>query len=228
MRTHRTVYLYTLIIVFTCGVHAVIAQENGFWTEKPAGLYNNTTFGIVTFRGNWLTGMETSFGYKLNPHIAFGGGAGVERYTDMPTYDTLSANFSLLPLFGEVRYTVLNKRVSPVLAVKGGYKVLLNIPSSELVTWTQTVFPGFYWIDYSEYDTYTRGGLFFTVEAGVKASIWKRINLCLSVDYSFWSVAGDHHTWSTEYKGGSETDSHEVSSVMSYTDQFVVRIGFGF
>ena len=205
-----------------------IPDKSVRWALRPTGLYINASFGIVTFRGNLLTGMQAGAGYKLNPHIAFGGGIGLERYSGLPTYDTLSANFSLMPVFAEVRYTILNKPVSPFLALKGGYKVLLNIPSSQMTSWTYTVFPGFYWIDYAMYDTYTRGGLFFTAEAGVRANVWKRFNLFLSADYSLWSVSGDHHLWTTEWKGGVDTETHEISSVVAYTHIFGVRLGFGF
>ena len=217
-----------ILLLALPGCFPSLFAQGEFWTEKPTGLYNNTTFGIVTFRGDFLTGIQSTFGYKLNPHIAFGGGAGLERYTGQPTYDTLSANFSLLPLYAEIRFTLLDKKISPVIAVDGGYKVLLNIPSSQMISWTEETYPGFYWTDYYEYDTYTRGGFFFTVEAGVKANVWKRVNIYLSVDYSFWSVAGDHHYWMYEHIGDETVETHSTSGTVAYTDQFVVRLGFGF
>jgi hypothetical protein len=145
----------------------------------------------------------------------------------MPTYDTLSANLSLMPVFAEVRYIILNKRVSPVIAVNGGYKLLLNIPSSQAVSWTQEVYPGFIWNDFYEYDTFNQGGFFLTVEAGVKANVWKRLCVCLSADYSLWSVAGDHHYWIYEHTGGNTTETHEVSRTVAYTHVFMLRLGFG-
>jgi hypothetical protein len=221
-------FIILLTGLFLYPILTVGQERSDRWSEKPAGFYTNTTFGIVTGRGNLFTGMQSSAGYKLNPHIAFGGGIGIERYTDIPTYDTLTANLSLLPLFGEIRYTVLNRRVSPVIALSGGYKVLLNVPSSQMITWTQEIYPGYFWNDYYVYDTYTQGGLFFNVEAGVKANVWKRFNLYLSVDYSFWSVAGDHHYWVYQYAAGVTTETHQVTRTVAYTDQFVVRLGFGF
>lgn len=205
-----------------------VSSKQNCMTEKPTGFYNTTTFGMVSFRGNLLTGMQTINGYKLNPHIAFGGGIGLERYRDLPTYDTLSANFSLLPIFADIRYTVLNKKVSPVLAINGGYKVLLNVPSSQMVSWTEVVFPGFFWTDFFDYDTYRRGGFFVTAEIGMKAHVWKRLALCLSADYSLWSVSGDHHHWTVEHASGKITKTHEVSRTVAYTHQFMIRLGFGF
>jgi hypothetical protein len=223
-------YRFILLLTSLCLFPILMVGQEGsdWWSEKPAGFYNNTTFGIVTMRGNLFTGMQSSAGYKLNPHIAFGGGIGIERYTDTPTYDTLTANLSLLPVFAEIRYTVLNKRVSPVIAVSGGYKVLLNVPSSQMISWTEEVYPGYFWTDFYEYDTYTQGGLFFTIEAGVKANVWKRLSMYLSADYSLWSVAGDHHYWMYEHAAGNTTETHEVSRTVAYTHMFVVRLGFGF
>jgi hypothetical protein len=219
-------FIIILISLLLPGPISTFAQSD-WWTEKPTGFYNNTTFGIVTTRGNLFTGMQSSAGYKLNPHIAFGGGVGLERYTDTPTYDTLTANLSLLPVFAEVRYTILKKRVSPVVALNGGYKILLNVPSSQMISWTEVVYPGFFWTDFYEYDTYTRGGFFFTVEAGVKANVWKRLSMYLSADYSLWSIAGDHHYWMYEHAGGNTTETHEVSQTVAYTHVFVLRLGFG-
>ena len=49
------------------------------------GLYNNTSFAIVSWKGNLFSGMQTVFGYKFNPHLGLGGGVGIERLRNLPT-----------------------------------------------------------------------------------------------------------------------------------------------
>jgi hypothetical protein len=225
-KSHLKILSLFILVVFSGGGSAI--AQNDWWTEKPTGLYNNTTFGIVSLRGNLFTGMQTIFGYKLNPRFSVGGGIGLERYTDMPTYDTLTVNLSMMPIFAEVRYTAMKTRVSPVVALGGGYKVLLNVPSSQRSVWTETPFPGFLWTNYSAYDTYTEGGFFFSAELGMKANLWKRMYLYLSVNYSYWSVAGDYHLWAEEHTGENVTETHETTRTVAYTDQVMVRLGFGF
>lgn len=192
--------------------------------------YNVTTFSIINSEQDLLNGMRTGFGYRFNPWIAVGGGAGLERYTDQPMYGDYRANLSLMPLFAEVRYTVLNRRVSPVIALNGGYKVLLNLPSSNMIDYTYTIYPGIAWNRYYEYDAYTRGGLFLTAEAGVRGLVYKRWGVYLAVEYSLWSVAGTHHTWEYQYlakpEGTEAKEYHYTSTAVAYTHVFGLRIGF--
>lgn len=216
----KAIYISIYTIISILFPITILAQGNK--------LYNNTSFSIITFEGQYLNGMHTSFGYKLNPYIGFGGGAGLERYTGQPMYDELTASLSMVPIFAEVRYTALNKRISPVAAVKGGYKILTNIPSTEVDKWTFNIFPPYAWNTYYVYDTFTAGGFFFTTEVGVKANIYKHYHLFLSADYSLWSVRGDHHYWKYEYRETNVKEIHNVSETIAYTHAFSIRIGFGF
>jgi hypothetical protein len=202
--------------------------KGSWWKVTTSGLYNVTTFSVATFNGQFLNGMQTITGYRINPHLAVGGGIGLERFTGQPLYDTVKANLSLLPVFADFRYTILNRKVSPVIAVGAGYKALLNVPSTDVTHRTVYVFPGFWTNDYYENDTYTRGGFFFTAEAGVRGRVWKRFNLYGSVEYSWWSVSGHHNTWLYQNKGGTITDFYESTGVVAYTHSFTVRVGFGF
>ena len=201
--------------------------------EKPKGLYNNTSFSVVSGRGNLFCGMQTVFGYKFNPHIGIGGGIGIERFTDLPTYAYYKANFTFLPVFAEVRYTVLKTRFSPVIALQGGYKALINIPSSQLEEWMKWVFPPYAWNYYYNYDTYLRGGLFANLELGVNAKVYKRFGVYASVDFSIWSVAGQNHYWVFEATsaGSGQTNARvteNVNPVLAYQQIFLFRLGFTF
>ena len=208
-------------------------KQYSFWDEQNKGIYNLTTFSPISFSGHYLNGVQTIFGYKFNPHLYLGGGIGFERFTSMPTYDNFTANLTLMPVFADFRYVVLKKKISPVLAVDAGYKVLLNIPSTQFILHTDTIFSGSVWTDYYDNDTYKKGGFFITIEAGIKMNIFKRVLIYGSADYSLWSISGNHNFWIYEYLPGSGSGStlkvsEIVSPTLAYTHIFLVRLGIGF
>jgi hypothetical protein len=210
-------------------------KERGFdrWlNEKPAGLYNNTSFGIVSERGNLFTGMQTAFGYKFNPHLGVGGGIGIERFTNLPTYGNYYTNFTLMPVFAEVRYTVLKSRVSPVIALQGGYKFLINLPYSQTDYYYWWMYKPFVLNESYIWDEYTRGGLFISAEVGVNYKIYKRFGLYASLTYSLWSVSGETHEQiiQTIYMNTPPVvkEWHYTEAVMAYQHIFLFRLGFTF
>jgi hypothetical protein len=214
-------------------VETVVHNKKNWLVEDSQGFYNVTTFSIDPFKGPVLNGMQTICGYRLNPFIAIGGGIGLERYIGMNMYDTLTANLSLLPVFAEIRYTILNKKVSPVIALQGGYKFQLNRSSSEVSTRKVDIFPPFAYTIYDEYDYYYEGGFSFTIEAGVRAKLYQRLGIYLSADYSVWTMSGDHYKWTYEYlsaPGGlpKETTSHYILPTMAYTQMLLIRVGITF
>ena len=201
--------------------------------EKPRGLYNNTSFAIISGRGNLFSGMQTIFGYKFNPYLGIGGGIGIERFTNLPTYSYYTANFTLMPVFAEVRYTILKTRVSPVIALQGGYKWLINTPSSQMDEWMECVFPPYAWNYFYNYDTYKRGGFFAAAEIGVNAKVYGRFGIYSCISYSIWSVSGDNHYWIYNYTsfGPGEVSyiaTENISHVLAYQQIFLFRLGFSF
>jgi hypothetical protein len=206
------------------------SQKKFKWmAEDSEGWYNVTTFSFDFFKGPLISGMQTIIGYKLNPHIAIGGGIGLERYVNMNLYDELTANFSLLPVFTDIRYTMLNKRVTPVIAMQVGYKFLLNRTSSQIASWDVPAFPPAY-THYDEYDYYDEGGMSFTIEAGVKMKVYQRLGIYLSAAYSLWSVSGDHYKWAYAHliaPGGPEViqTSNTIRPTEAYNRILLIRLG---
>jgi hypothetical protein len=201
--------------------------------ERTHGLYNVTTFSVDPFYGPVFNGMQTIFGYKLNPWISIGGGVGLERYVNMKMYYDFSANLSQLPVFGEIRYTILDKKVSPVIALQGGYKFMINESSTQVTSWQEDIYPSYAYRIYSEYDYYHEGGFFFTIEAGARIMMYKRLALYVSADYSVWTVSGEFYHWMYEYlsaPGGSvkETTTYYTLPSMAYNQVFLIRFGVAF
>ena len=214
-------------------VETTVQNEKNWLTEDKHGFYNVTTFSIDFLEPPVLNGMQTICGYRLNPFIAIGGGVGIERYVGMNMYDTLTANLTLLPVFAEIRYTILNKKVSPVIALQGGYKFLINRSSTEVNTWKEDIFPPFAYRIYDEYDYYYEGGFSFTIEAGVKAKLYQRLAIYFSANYSVWTVSGDYYRWTYEYlsaPGGQpkETTTYYTLPTMAYNQMLLFRVGIAF
>jgi hypothetical protein len=219
----------------TTGKNKEIGGESGFlrlFNEKATGLYNNTSFGIVSERGNLFTGMQTAFGYKFNPHIGVGGGIGIERFKNLPTYGYYYSNFTLMPVFAEVRYTVLKSRVSPVIALQGGYKFLINLPYSQTDYSYYWMYPGLVINESYLWDEYTRGGLYLSAEIGVNYKIYKRFGLYASLAYSLWSVSGVNNELvvQTIYMNSPPVvkEWQYTETVKAYQHIFLFRLGFTF
>jgi hypothetical protein len=214
-------------------VETIVHDKKKWLVEDSQGFYNVTTFSIDPFKGPVLNGLQTVCGYRLNPFIAIGGGIGIQRYVGMNMYDTLTANLSLLPVFAEIRYTILNKKVSPIIALQGGYKFQLNRSSSQVTTWRVDDFPPFAYTIYDEYDYYYQGGFSFAIETGVRVKLYQRLSIYFSADYSVWSVSGDHYKWSYQYlsaPGGQpkEITSHYTLPTLAYNQMLLFRVGIAF
>jgi len=233
-----------LVLFFTCCCFDLSFGQAGnpdkkgepSFSEKPTGFYNVTTFIPVTFSGQFLSGLQTICGYKVNNYLSIGGGIGYERFSSILTYEDFKADLSLLPVFADIRYTVLKGKFSPVIAVNGGYKFLLNKASTQVrydTTYSNTIgVPGRN--DYSDHNIFTQGGLFITAEAGVRAMIFKHIGLYLAVDYSLWSVSGTYYLTNHQDLLGSDniwrlTASNETTDkTLAYVHMFLVRLGIVF
>jgi hypothetical protein len=239
LRSLFTVVLFFLSIISFRGIcQGTSAQDkkpdlpSG---EQPSRFYNLNSFTPVTFNGDFLNAIQTVCGYRIIPQLAIGGGIGYEYFRSVPTYLDFKASLSLLPVFVDVRYVALKGKVSPVLVVNAGYKFLLNRPSTQMVY--DTVYSSVITVsardDYSEYETYTGGGPFITAGIGVNARFYRQMLVNFSVEYSLWSVSGDHHTTDVSYLYGSagwaKTGTTEtVSRTLAYVHMFQVRLGIGF
>jgi len=211
-------------------------KENPVSNEKTTGFYNVTTFSPVTFTGQFLSGAQTICGYKVNSFISIGGGTGYEQYTSLPTYDDFKASLSQFTLFADLRYTPLKGKCSPVIAVDGGYKFLLNKPSTQVRYYSAygDVDGVSSRNDYSDYNVYSGGGPFITAEAGVRYKICKHSALFLSVDYSLWSVSGTYYLTNKLYLLNADNNWINDNTVettnksLAYVHVFIVRLGIVF
>jgi len=198
--------------------------------------YNVTTFIPLTFDGQFFNGAQTICGYRITRKLFVGGGIGYEGYGDLPTYEDFRAYLSLLPVFADIRYTVLSGKISPVVAVNGGYKFLLNKASTQ--TRYDTVYSSILTVsardDYADYNIFKQGGPFITAEAGISARVYKQIAIYFSFDYTLSSISGDYHLSDKYNLLGSDnvwrvkTSSENIDRSLAYIHSFFLRLGIVF
>jgi hypothetical protein len=236
---------FLLVVLFLCSC----CYDSGFgqtgtpdkrgdssFSEKTTRFYNVTTFIPITLNGQFFSGLQTICGYKVYNNLYIGGGIGYERFNSILTYEDFKADLSLLPVFADIRYTLLQGNFSPVIAVNAGYKFLLNKPSTQVRY--DTVYSSIITVsarnDYSDYNMFKRGGPFITAEVGVKVSVFKGVSLYLAADYSLVSVSGDYHLTNKQNLLGSDdiwrlTSSKETTEKsLAYVHAFFLRLGVVF
>lgn len=104
-------------------------------TQKPKkeyrygkrGYFGNASFtfsdfGVFLDGEGWLIdkphyGLDVINGYSFNPYLDLGVGLGAHF---QPSNDK-TEQFILMPLYGYLRYNILDRRVSPYLALKAGW-----------------------------------------------------------------------------------------------------------
>jgi hypothetical protein len=235
--------LLTVILCSLCSFNPDFGQTNVTDNQKSTptpvnrqtGFYNVTTFIPVSFNGQFLSGIQTICGYRINSHLAVGGGIGYEHFTSLLTYENFKADMSLLPVFADIRYTFFDQRFSPVIAVDGGYKFMLKkaVTQNRIDTTLGNIDGIPSRTDYLDNNVFSQGGFFFTAEGGVKARVSKKLALFLSVDYSLWQVSGDYNLTSQTDILGSDgwVLSNPVTTTensIAYVHIFFIRLGIAF
>jgi hypothetical protein len=110
----KRVFLVLLAVVLTSG--ALFAQEN----MNKSRMYNKSYRADIeiSWHNPHTWGISSSHGYSFGNGLYAGGGVGfTAEYTEYKKNPVF-----LLPLFGDVKYSFLNKLVTPYVSVKaGGY-----------------------------------------------------------------------------------------------------------
>jgi hypothetical protein len=132
--------------------------------QKTSGYLNITSFGVLTGpAGNQNmapVSFETVNAYMLNGKYSFGLGIGMDLYEKVH-----------IPVFMDCRYILLNRNVSPVIILKGGYS--LPVGSEE----------GNDYYYYNEY--YSKGGPMMTAGTGFVFRINDHNQVTISLAYRY-------------------------------------------
>jgi hypothetical protein len=145
-----------------------------YYTSKSKGYYNISSSGLLIGEGNTASGVLPSFttinGYRFLPGLTSGIGVGYEYF-----------DWSVLPVFADVRYFFVNEGFSPFLLAQGGYSFAL-----------EQNFDNNYW---GNQVTKTYGGPMFGAGAGIRAGIARNSALLISLSYRFQKLSYDSQNY---------------------------------
>ena len=117
------------------------------------------------------TDIYTTHGVQINPYFYVGAGAGVR----------LGDDFTSIPLYGSIRYTILKKKVSPFIDAKIGYNIL------------------------------DAAGFYTNPGAGVSWNFYKKLSMFLKVGYTYNSKSYDNWRKPNELIKSTNIYPHGVS-----------------
>ncbi len=131
----RFLVLFIAMAVAGSAIAGDIDKTKEVKTQKPKkeyrygkrGYFGNASFTFSDFGAfldgeGWLIdkphyGLDVINGYSFNPYLDLGVGLGAHF---QPSNDK-TEQFILMPLYGYLRYNILDRRVSPYLALKAGW-----------------------------------------------------------------------------------------------------------
>ncbi len=121
----KNILLYVLSLIWSS---TLLAQsiEKGYHGFVDAGY--SVKLGTNTASTNWVE-FNTVHGYQINPYFFAGAGVGVQlaekmNYGDISGRPYMKRNKSTeIPIFADLRYTILNKKVTPFIEARFGHYV---------------------------------------------------------------------------------------------------------
>jgi hypothetical protein len=190
----KKIYFIILSLLPTLSIFAQSEKEvnlnvenseihSSFNNRKEKGFYNIMQVSLL-FASSQLTDRTSSYtrntltvapsftltnGYMFNEHWAAGTGVGFEIF-----------DYNLFPLFAELRYTLWDNKISPFVAVKGGY----SFGSFKAKHYDELYLN---WSPYYIADTRLRhyGGLMVHPEIGVKVPLSENSDLLFTAAYRY-------------------------------------------
>lgn len=224
----REILLVTLLVLNSIGL---LAQNNDQphkgWYHKLSDI---TSVEISPFQKSVVNGASTVVDYPVLGGLSAGIGVAYHRLIQSTTYDTVKANFNLLPVFAEVRYDFFPDKNSPFIAAAGGYSIMLTQSSSTEGYKYIEIYPPYAWTDKYFYDAYTSGGVYFSADCGYKFRLNKKIAITASVNYTLLQVHGNHKIGYYQHLPDENTGSRVITSyqqwdVMAYMHLFLIKAG---
>ena len=137
--------------------------------SSSSSMYPRYSAPYIDTRFSVSPSFTLSGGYRFNEHWAAGAGIGIEIF-----------DHNLYPLFAELKYTLWDHRISPYLAMKGGY-AFGNFKAKHYEDlWLN-------WRPYYIEDATLRnfGGLMLHPEIGVKVPLYDYCDILFSAAYRY-------------------------------------------
>ena len=182
------------------------AQEP-YWRSKNSsqGYYNITQLSFLIAeenasspaKSNMVPSVVNINGYRFNDYVSMGVGVGMT-----------ALSYTIFPIFADLRVTLFEGDLSPIVVVKGGYA----FSSSK-----KEIFQNAYYnVDYKN-----RGGGMFNPELGFKLKMTERADFMLTIGYWFQHV-------SSEMKPKDESIINQIHHRTSDLNRLSLSISFLF
>lgn len=110
-------------------MYLVSTQDEEEWenrTWRPQGFKGILEYGQAmnaSNKGVIFNSLFVTLGYQFNRHVFIGAGAGLEQVRYEDNNIQLSFKHKNIPIYGDLQFTILRKRISPVLDCRTGYTV---------------------------------------------------------------------------------------------------------
>ena len=112
--------------IYFAGKDMVVSNGGQFISmggnTKGAAAMIDLGIGIPNFMS-----LDAVYGYNFSPNLFVGGGVGGKMWLTAGLINDGGALASL-PIYGQVRYTLGNKRIAPYAALSGGYDTIAGAP----------------------------------------------------------------------------------------------------
>ncbi len=150
---------------------------------KTSGYYIRLSTGYLS--GQNENGNQSSISFNLSNGYQFRNGLAAGIGSGMEELGTV-----LVPVYADLRYTLLNSATSPFLWMKTGYGFAIT---DEPV----------YYMDEASTDRRREGGFLFNAGAGVSLFTWRRTALNVGLGYRYQKVTLQHDQYINWWGGGS-------------------------
>lgn len=188
-------------------------------SEKPYGYRGSIDVGYTLGVGEMKTNrieIMTSHGISLNSYLFVGIGTGFSYYYDFKgIYNDVKGIYQQskaysIPFYGDVRYTMLSKGISPILCLKIGYSPF----------------------DFKDFAS----GVFFNPSVGCRFKIERKTAICINIGYelqgcTFESLESPGTLVINEQTGESyflRNEEYKGSKIKKTLEGFSFKIGFEF
>jgi hypothetical protein len=160
----KIILISSLFILQSTFSQEVVTMKN----ESTFQFINRVSFGVLGGQDE-TTSIHVINGFSMNKHFDFSIGLGMESYY----------NSKYIPIFGELKYTILSSKTSPFVSLMSGYLSPLQ---------------------YRMGNTKFSGGFTTGIQIGVTRFFAENIGISTGIGYRFASVQRQdyYHWWGIE------------------------------
>jgi hypothetical protein len=220
----KTITFIVAMLIISIGTTAQTqnnSNNNSVSDYKESGFTNISEIEFGLGSGGSGFGLRTINGYQFNKHFFIGLGIGFNYQPNIPISPEnilfaqgFNYNLKDLPVFIDVRYSILENEHSFFGYLDFGYSILLSSYSNATISQPDSI--------NNYYDNYKfSGGLMYAFGIGYKLFLSHNFAWTISIGYNYTGTKATDNYYNYGYINSSP-------STYRIGDYFVLRIGFAF